>query len=77
MWKKRRKFVRRTIKRVGIARALYQNADVLFIDGITDKVDLSTAKYLIDNVFKGFKGLVILASENNTLWKSDIEIVEV
>lgn len=65
------------IKRVGIARALYQNADVLFIDGITDKVDLSTAKYLIDNVFKGFRGLVILASENNTLWKSDIEIVEV
>lgn len=64
-------------KRVGIARALYRDADVLFLDGITDRVDSVTAEILMHNVLSDFKGLVILASENSCLPELETLIVEV
>lgn len=45
-------------KRVGIARALYRNVDILFLDGITDRVDSVTADFLRDNVLSEFHGVV-------------------
>lgn len=64
-------------KRIGIARALYQDADILFLDGITDRVDSITAEILIHNVLSGFQGLVILASENSSFQELERLIVEV
>lgn len=64
-------------KRVGIARALYLDADILFLDGITDRVDSVTAEFLADNVLSGFQGLVILSSESSSFQKSEALIVEV
>lgn len=64
-------------KRVGIARALYQDAEILFLDGITDRVDSLTADFLIHNILSGFQGLIILASENSSFQDLEMSIVEV
>ena len=64
-------------KRAGIARALYQDADIMFLDGLTDRVDSITADYLVKNALNDFKGLVVLASEGNTFNKDDYSIIEV
>ncbi len=64
-------------KRVGIARALYRDADVLFLDGIADRVDSATAEFLMDNIVGGFQGLVILVFENSFSQRAEASIVEV
>lgn len=64
-------------KRVGIARALYRNVDILFLDGITDRVDSVTADFLRDNVLSGFQGLIFLASEGSSFQKMGTSTIEV
>lgn len=51
-------------KRIGIARALYSEADILFIDGLTDCVDWDTGQKLIDGVLGKYEGIIFIASES-------------
>lgn len=77
MWKKGREPVRWAEKRVGIARGLYQDADVLFLDGVADRVDSATARFLVEHVLEEFQGLVVMVFEDGFSQKLDGMVVEV
>ena len=64
-------------KRAGIARALYQDADILFVDGLTDRVDMSTANSLLNNIMNKFDGLLILSYEEGLQEDYYSEVIEV
>ena len=64
-------------KRVGIARGLYQDADVLFLDGVADRVDSTTAEFLVEHVLEEFQGLVVMVFEDGFSQKLDGMVVEV
>ena len=64
-------------KRVGIARGLYQDADVLFLDGVADRVDSATARFLVEHVLEEFQGLVVMVFEDGFSQKLDGMVVEV
>lgn len=54
-------------KRIGIARALYLDAEILFVDGLTEQVDSRTEDILIANILKDFKGIVFVASNSKRI----------
>lgn len=64
-------------KRVGIARGLYRDADVLFLDGVADRVDSATAEFLMEHVLEEFQGLVVMVFENGFSEKLEGMVVEV
>lgn len=63
-------------KRVGIARGLYQDADVLFLDGVADGGS-TTAEFLMEHVLEGFRDLVVMVFEDGFSQKLDGMVVEV
>ncbi|WP_300847109.1 ABC transporter ATP-binding protein [uncultured Acetatifactor sp.] len=50
-------------KRIGIARALYSDGDILFLDGLTDRVDRRTGEKLIRGVLGRFEGIVVMVED--------------
>ena len=50
-------------KRIGIARALYSDGDILFLDGLTDRVDRRTGERLVRGILGRFEGIVVMVAE--------------
>ena len=61
------------IQRIGIARALYVNPDILFFDEATSSLDPKTEKDLIDviNKFKGKKTIFMISHKESILQSCD------
>ena len=51
-------------KRIAIARALYTEAKVFFIDGITDQVDRETEAHIINQMLEKFEGILFITSNS-------------
>lgn len=47
-------------QRVGIARALYSNADIIFLDGATSSLDPKTEQIILKNIKSIFKNKTII-----------------
>jgi len=57
-------------KRIGIARALYKNSDILILDEATSELDMQSEKKVIENILKNYKDLtLIIISHNKALKK--------
>ncbi len=54
-------------KRIAIARALYAEAEVLFIDGITDQVDRETEAHIMERMLDEFEGILFITSNSRQL----------
>jgi ABC-type bacteriocin/lantibiotic exporter with double-glycine peptidase domain len=56
-------------QRIGIARALYNNSEVIILDEGTSALDSDTEEYLMQalNQFKGIKTLIIISHNKNIL----------
>lgn len=54
-------------KRIGIARALYTDAEILFIDGFTDQVDIQTEEKIIARVLDQFNGITFIISNSEKI----------
>ena len=61
-------------QRLGIARALYHNPEILVFDEATSALDMETEKAVMDaiNSFHGRKTMVIIAHRLNTIAKCDV-----
>ena len=61
-------------QRLGIARALYHNPEILVFDEATSALDADTEKAVMDaiNSFHGRKTMVIIAHRLNTIAKCDV-----
>lgn len=61
-------------QRLGIARALYHNPEILVFDEATSALDTDTEKAVMDavNSFHGKKTMVIIAHRLNTIAKCDV-----
>ena len=61
-------------QRLGIARALYHNPEILVFDEATSAIDTDTEKAVMDaiNSFHGRKTMVIIAHRLNTIAKCDV-----
>ena len=61
-------------QRLGIARALYHNPEILVFDEATSALDSDTEKAVMDaiNSFHGRKTMVIIAHRLNTIAKCDV-----
>ena len=57
------------IQRIGIARALYTNPQILILDEITSSLDINTEKEIIDviNKLKGEKTIILISHKLNML----------
>lgn len=64
-------------KRIGIARALYLDAEVLFIDGLAESVDQKTEQILISNILELTDKIIVVASESKALQERAARIVAV
>lgn len=64
-------------KRIGIARALYFDAEILFIDGLAESVDKRTEKLLASNIVKLTDKIIVVASESELLQERAARIVKV
>ena len=60
-------------QRVGIARALYNNADILFLDEATSALDSITEKHIMDAIhdFSGTKTIIMIAHRITTVEQCD------
>jgi ABC-type multidrug transport system fused ATPase/permease subunit len=60
-------------QRIGIARALYNNPDILILDEATSALDTETEKEVMDSIyrFKGSKTIIIIAHRLTTLDNCD------
>lgn len=63
-------------QRLGIARALYKNADLLILDEATSALDINTEQEIIDNIFSFYKNITIIMITHrlNSLNKFDLVI---
>ena len=61
-------------QRIGIARALYNNPDILILDEATSALDHDTEAAIMDSInhFKGKKTLIIIAHRLQTIEKCDM-----
>ena len=59
------------IQRIGIARALYKNPDILIFDEATSALDNETEKKVMRNILREYKGstLIMVAHRLSTLKK--------
>ena len=60
-------------QRIGIARALYNNPDILILDEATSALDTETEKEVMDSIhaFKGEKTIILIAHRLSTLSIAD------
>ena len=60
-------------QRIGIARALYNDADILFFDEATSALDGITEKYIMESIneFMGKKTIILIAHRLSTVKKCD------
>ena len=66
------------IQRIGIARALYRNPDILILDEATNALDHHTEEKILDYLFKTLKNkILILCTHKKELLKYCNKIVEV
>ena len=54
-------------KRIAIARALYTDAEILFIDGIKDQVDRETEVHMISQMMSEFEGILFTTTNSRQL----------
>lgn len=61
-------------QRIGLARALYNNPDILILDEATSALDTETEKEVMTSInnLKGIKTIVIIAHRKSTLKKCDL-----
>lgn len=64
-------------KRIEIARALYFDAEILFIDGLAEAMDKKTEKILISNIMKLTDKFIVVASESEALTKRATRVIEI
>ena len=62
------------IQRIGLARALYKNAEIIIFDEATNSLDNSTEKLIMEELYSLDKDLtiIIVAHRLNTLKDCDI-----
>lgn len=53
-------------KRIAIARALYGDAGILFLNGLTDQVDRKTEENMVRSILGEFKGIIFLAAATDS-----------
>ena len=60
-------------QRIGIARALYRNSDILFFDEPTSSVDSTTESEIMDTIYnlKGKKTIIIISHKTSILDRCD------
>tara|TARA_Y100000294_G_scaffold146523_1_gene142095 strand:- start:1672 stop:3414 length:1743 start_codon:yes stop_codon:yes gene_type:complete len=61
------------IQRLGIARALYKNSELLILDESTSSLDIATEELILKSLssFKGTKTIIIISHKFNTLKNCD------
>ncbi len=66
------------MQRIGLARAVYNNPDLLIFDEFTSSLDLKTEEGILDNIkrYKGKKTIIIISHKLSTLKDCD-KIIEV
>lgn len=64
-------------KRVSIARALYAEATILFIDGLSETVDQRTEQIMISNILKQPDRIVFLASNKPAMIEKADHVIEI
>ena len=57
-------------QRIAIARALYSDKEILFLDECTSALDLKTEEFILKNIFKSYKDKTIISitHKQNTLY---------
>ena len=57
------------LQRIGIARALYQNPNILVLDEATNALDIETEKEIVSQIrlLKGNKTVIIISHNPNTI----------
>ena len=56
-------------KRIGIARALYKDSDILILDEATSELDMESEKKVIENIIKNYKNLTLIIISHNKVLK--------
>ena len=68
------------MQRIGLARAVYNNPDLLIFDEFTSSLDLKTEEGILENIkrYKGEKTIIIISHKLSTLKDCDriIEVVD-
>ena len=61
------------IQRIGLARALYEDPDLLILDEFTSSVDIETEKKLLETLhkIKNYKLIIIISHRDQTIKFSD------
>jgi ABC-type bacteriocin/lantibiotic exporter with double-glycine peptidase domain len=65
------------VQRIGIARALYSNPDILILDEFTSALDISTENNIYKNIMKNFKNktVILVTHKKNLNFIEDLEII--
>ena len=60
-------------QRIGLARALYRNSEMLILDESTNSLDIETEKKIIEEIInlRGSKTIIMIAHRLSTLEKCD------
>jgi ATP-binding cassette subfamily B protein len=62
------------IQRLGLARALFKESEIVILDEFTSALDKNTEKFIFKNIIKLFKNkiIIIISHRDNILKKCDI-----
>lgn len=64
-------------KRISIARALYGETDLLFLDGLSEAVDKRTEQILISNILENPKGIIFVASDSESILGKVSQMIDI
>ena len=53
-------------KRIGIARALYKDFDILIMDEATNEFDINSEEIILKNIFETYSDKTIIAISHNS-----------
>ena len=59
-------------QRIGIARALYQNKEIIIFDEATNQLDVKTESIIFDNLKKINKTIILITHRLNSLKNVDL-----